>query len=133
VEFKRKYNKLRETNALKANAKTRKKKYKDIIRELGECQISLKDIANGKKLDGFMYLLDKNGATLDEYVILQQYSKAIVDRDTKSAEFLRDSSGQKPSTQVDLNDNRNSGLSEMSTEELREMVTLLKKQANKDE
>ena len=133
MELKRKYNKLREAQALKANAKTRKKKYKDIIRELGECQISLKDIANGKKLDGFMYLLDKNGATLDEYVVLQQYSKAIVDRDTKSAEFLRDSSGQKPSTQVDLNDNRNSGLSEMSTEELREMVTLLKKQANKDE
>jgi t-SNARE complex subunit (syntaxin) len=127
VEFKKKYNKIREANALKANAKTRRKKYKDIIKELGECQITLDDIANNRKTDGFLYLLDKNGATFDEMVVLQQYSKAIIDRDTKSAEFLRDSSGQKPSTQVDLNDNR-SGLAQMSIEELEEMRDLLKKQ-----
>ena len=118
--------------ALKANNKARKKRFKNIIEELGDCQISLKDIANGDKTDGFLYLLDKNGATFDEMVVLQQYSKAIIDRDTKSAEFLRDSSGQKPSTTVDLNDNR-SGLSQMSIEELEEMRDLMRKQVNKDE
>jgi hypothetical protein len=121
---------MREANALKANAKSRRKTYKNIIKELGECQISLDDIASGKKTDGFLYLLDKNGATFDEMVVLQQYSKAIIDRDTKSAEFLRDSAGQKPSTQVDLNDGRNSGLASLSDDELREMLALLKKQNN---
>ena len=128
MEFKKRYNKLREANALKANSKTRRKKYKDIIKELGDCQISLDDIASGKKTDGFLYLLDKNGATFDEMVVLQQYSKAIVDRDTKSAEFLRDSVGEKPSTQVDLNDSRTSGLAQMSLEELKEFRDLLKKE-----
>lgn len=132
MEFKKKYNRIRETMALKANNKSRKKRFKNIIEELGDCQISLKDIANGDKTDGFLYLLDKNGATFDEMVVLQQYSKAIIERDTKSAEFLRDSSGQKPSTTVDLNDNR-SGLSQMSIEELEEMRDLMKKQVNKDE
>lgn len=124
---------MREANALKANAKSRRKTYKNIIKELGECQISLDDIASGKKTDGFLYLLDKNGATFDEMVVLQQYSKAIIDRDTKSAEFLRDSAGQKPSTQVDLNDGRNSGLASLSDDELREMLALLKKQNNDTE
>ena len=121
---------MREANALKANAKSRRKTYKHIIKELGECQISLEDIAKGSKNEGFLYLLDKNGATFDEMVVLQQYSKAIIDRDTKSAEFLRDSAGQKPSTQVDLNDGRNSGLASLSDDELREMLALLKKQNN---
>ena len=130
MQFKSKYNRMREANALKANAKSRRKTYKNIIKELGECQISLEDIAKGNKNEGFLYLLDKNGATFDEMVVLQQYSKAIIDRDTKSAEFLRDSAGQKPSTQVDLNDGRNSGLASLSDDELREMLALLKKQNN---
>lgn len=133
VQFARKYNKLRESNALKATSKARRKKYKDIIKEMGECQITLKDISKGEKLEGLAYLLDKNGATLDEYVVLQQYSNAIYDRSTKAAEFLRDSAGEKPSTTVDLNDGRTSGLAQMSLEELQEMRDLLKKQANKVE
>lgn len=131
VNFKSKYNKIRELNALKANNKARRKKYKDIIKEMGECEITLKDISKGEKLDGLTYLLDKNGATLDEYVVLQQYANAIYDRSTKAAEFLRDTAGEKPSTQVDLNDSRTSGLSQMSLEELKEMRDLLKKQSNK--
>lgn len=133
MRFKSEYNRMREANALKAATKARKKTYKNIIKELGECQISLDDIAKGNKTDGFLYLLDKNGATFDEMVVLQQYSKAIIDRDTKSAEFLRDSAGQKPSTQVDLNDGRTSGLASMSDDELKEMLALLKNQANKAE
>lgn len=128
VQFNNKYNKLREANALKDTHKKSRKKYKDIIKELGECQISLDDIASGKKTDGFLYLLDKNGATFDEMVVLQQYSKAIVDRDTKSAEFLRDSAGEKPSTQVDLTTKDESGISKMSLDELKELRDLLKKQ-----
>ena len=122
---------MREANALKAAHKANRRKYKDIIKELGKCQISLEDIASGKKTEGFLYLLDENGATFDEMVVLQQYSKAIVDRDTKSAEFLRDSVGEKPSTQVDVSGMNNNGLSEMSYDELIEMRDLLKKQGSK--
>lgn len=128
LEFDKKYNKMREAQALKGDKKARRRKYKDIIKELGECQISLGDIASGKKTDGFLYLLDKNGATFDEMVVLQQYSKAIIDRDTKSAEFLRDSVGEKPSTQVDLTAKDESGISQMSLDELKELRELLKKQ-----
>lgn len=126
MKFKSKYNALRETGALNAMNKAKRKKYKDIIREMGECQITLKDISKGEKLEGLAYLLDKNGATLDEYVVLQQYSNAIYDRSTKAAEFLRDSAGEKPSTQVDVNGRVESGISAMSTEELTELLALLK-------
>ena len=131
LEFDKKYNKMREAQALKGDKKARRRKYRDIIKELGECQISLGDIASGKKTDGFLYLLDKNGATFDEMVVLQQYSKAIIDRDTKSAEFLRDSVGEKPSTQVDVSGVNDTGLSKMSYDELIEMRDLLKKQGSK--
>ena len=129
MNLKRNYNSLREAGALNKANKLKRKKYKDIIAEMGECNITLEDISKGQKLDGLSYLLDKNGATLDEYVVLQQYANAIYDRSTKAAEFLRDTSGEKPSTTVDLNDNR-SGLSTMSTEELVELRDLLKKQGN---
>lgn len=95
---------------------------------MGECQITLKDISQGNKLDGLAALLDKNGATLDEYVILGQYSNAIYDRSTKAAEYLRDTAGEKPSTTVDLNNNSDSGISQMSKEELIELRNLLKKE-----
>ena len=119
---------MRETNAMKLPASARRKKYKDIIKEMGECNITLEDISKGQKLGGLSYLLDKSGATLDEYVVLQQYANAIYDRNTKAAEFLRDSAGEKPSTQVEVNGRVESGLASMSTEELIELRDLLKKQ-----
>lgn len=119
---------MREANALKGSSKARRKKYRDIIKDMGDCEITLADISKGEKLDGLAYLLDKNGATLDEYVVLQQYSNAIYDRSTKAAEFLRDTAGEKPSTQVDLNGSVETGLSTMSTEELIELRDLLKQQ-----
>ena len=127
MQFDKRYTSLRETNALKNSSKARRKKYRDIIKDMGECEITLANISKGEKLDGLAYLLDKNGATLDEYVVLQQYSNAIYDRSTKAAEFLRDTAGEKPSTQVDLNGRVESGISTMSTEELIELRDLLKK------
>lgn len=128
LEFNKKYVKMREAQALKGMTKNRKRKYADIFKDMGECQITLEDIASGKKTDGFLYLLDENGATFDEMVALQQYSKAIIDRDTKAAEFIRDSKGEKPSTHVDLTTKDESGISQMSLDELKELRDLLKKQ-----
>ena len=95
--------------------------------------ITLEDIAHDEKQKGFYDMMRENNMTLDEMVVLQQYSKAIIDRDTRSAEFIRDTAGEKPSTQIDLSTEDN-GLSKMSLEELRELKSaLLSLKNQKDE
>lgn len=127
----RAYNKRMEKIALVGTPKQRRKKYRDIVKEMGARNITLEDIAsdsfNGKYL-GFLDMMDETGMTMDEAAILQQYSKAIVDRDTKAVEFLRDTAGEKPSTQVDLHSDNDNGLSKMSLDELVELRDLLKQQ-----
>lgn len=127
----RAYNKRMEKLNLLGTPKQRRKKYKDIVKELGARNITLNDIAsddlNGKYL-GFLDMMDETGMTMDEAAVLQQYSKAIIDRDTKAVEFLRDTVGEKPSTQLDIKSDDESGLSKMSLEELIELRDLLKKQ-----
>lgn len=127
----RAYNKRMEQLNLNGNKKQRRKKYAHIIKEMGERNITLEDVANGlgDKEKGFLDMMDKTGMTMDETVVLQQYAKAIIHQDTRSAEFLRDTVGEKPSTQIDMNVDEN-GLSKMSLEELKELRDLLKKQAD---
>lgn len=113
------YNTRMENTAIKGNKSYRRRKYKTIIKELGERNISLKDIASGlgEKEPGFLDLLKTTNATLDDAVILQQYAKAIVDQDTKAATFLRDTAGEAPKQQVEV-ESVGGGLSEMSLDEL---------------
>ena len=96
---------------------------------MGARQITLEDISkddfNGK-LPGFLDMMDETGMTMDEAAVLQQYSKAIIDRDTRAVEFLRDTVGEKPSQQLDINSTDEGGLSKMSYEELIELRDLLK-------
>lgn len=124
------YNKRMEKLNLVGSAKQRRKKYKDIVKELGAREITLADIAadnfNGKT-KGFLDMMDETGMTMDEAVVMQQYAKAIIDKDTKSAEFIRDTAGEKPSTQLDMTMD-GGGLSKMSLEELLELRDLLKEQ-----
>lgn len=125
----RAYNKRMEKQNLLGTPKQRRKKYREIVKEMGARQITLEDISkddfNGK-LPGFLDMMDKTGMTMDEAAVLQQYSKAIIDRDTRAVEFLRDTVGEKPSQQLDINSNDDSGLSKMSYEELIELRDLLK-------
>ena len=129
MNIQRAYNKKMEKQNLLGTPKQRRKKYKEIVKEMGARQITLDDISkddmNGK-LPGFLDMMDKTGMTMDEAAILQQYSKAIIDRDTKAVEFLRDTVGEKPSQQLDINSTDESGLSKMSYEELIELRDLLK-------
>lgn len=126
----RQYNKAQETRNLIGTPKQRRKKYAHIVKELGARGITLEDISkddlNGKYV-GFLDMMRETGMTMDEAVVMQQYSKAIIDRDTKSAEFLRDTVGEKPSTQIDMRTEA-SGLSEMALEDLLELRDLLKSQ-----
>ena len=118
-----------EKQNLLGTPKQRRKKYREIVKEMGARQITLEDISkddfNGK-LPGFLDMMDETGMTMDEAAVLQQYSKAIIDRDTRAVEFLRDTVGEKPSQQLDINSTDESGLSKMSYEELIELRDLLK-------
>jgi hypothetical protein len=119
---------MQETKNLIGTPKQRRKKYSQIVKEMGARGITLEDISkddlNGKYV-GFLDMMNETGMTMDEAVVIQQYSKAIIDRDTKSAEFLRDTVGERPSTQIDMR-KETSGLAEMDLEELLELRDLLK-------
>lgn len=102
------------------NKAARRKKYKEIIKEMGARNITLDNISHGEKIPGMIDLMNETNMTMDEFVILGQYSKAILDRDTRASEFLRDSVGEKPSNVIDINSEDN-GLSKMSLEDLQAM------------
>lgn len=123
----RMYNGHMEKINLLGTKKTRAKKYKKIADEMGARMITLDDISNNfdKKKKGILDMMNETEMTLDELVVLGQYSKAIIDGDTRSAEFIRDTKGEKPSTQLDITDN-SSGISKLSDEELRELIKELK-------
>lgn len=117
----KRYNAIRERIARQGTPTQVKKKMKQIAQELGARHITLQDIAaqdfNGKSR-GFIDMMDKTGMTMDDVVILQAYSKAIIDRDIKAAEFLRDTKGEKPATTVDMSVSEKSAIEKMTDEEL---------------
>ena len=122
------YNATRERIARHGTPTEVKKKMKQIAIELGARHITLQDIAtkdfNGKSR-GFIDMMDKTGMTMDDVVMLQAYSKAIIDRDIKAAEFIRDTKGEKPSTTVDMSVHDKSPIEQMSDEELAAYKELL--------
>lgn len=125
----RKYNGMMERINRIGTSKERRKKYKHIVEELGARGITLSDISdenfNGKSR-GFIDMIKKEKMTMDEVVVLQQYAKAIINQDTKAAEFIRDSVGEKPSTVVDMSVGEKSAIEQMSDEELENLRDLLK-------
>lgn len=124
INHKKGYNTRMENLALNGTSKQKRKKFANIIKEMGVRNITLDDIAKGGKKAGFIDMIEKQSMTMDEVLVLQQYSKAIIDRDTKAAEFIRDSVGEKPSTQIDMSTDTK-GLSMMSLDELRELKEAL--------
>ena len=124
----KRYNTLRERIARQGTPTEVRKKMKQIAIELGQRNITLKDIAStdfGGKSRGFIDMMDKTGMTMDDVVMLQAYSKAIIDRDIKAAEFIRDTKGEKPSTTVDMSVHDKSPIEQMSDEELAAYKELL--------
>lgn len=122
------YNTVRERIARQGTPTQVKKKMKQIALEMGERGITLQDVATkdfGGKSRGFIDMMDKTGMTMDEVVMLQAYSKAIIDRDIKAAEFIRDTKGEKPATTVDMSVSDKSPIEQMSDEELKNFKDLL--------
>lgn len=100
-----------------------KKRLRDLVRELGNYHVSLEDLADVPN-QSFFKALDAANATYFEAMIMQQFAKSIVNGDTRAAEFLRDTAGEKPTTAVDIYDS-NKGLAQMSTQELEDHLNRL--------
>lgn len=128
------YNSQRERIARQGTPTQVKRKMKQIAQELGARHITLQDIAtqdfNGKSR-GFIDMMDQTGMTMDDVVMLQAYSKAIIDRDIKAAEFIRDTKGEKPATTVDMSVDNKSPIESMSDDELKEYKALLEANVKK--
>lgn len=128
------YNSQRERIARQGTPTTVKKKMKQIAIELGARNITLQNIADqdfGGKSRGFIDMMEETEMTLDDVVILQQYAKAIINQDTKAAEFIRDTKGEKPATTVDMSVDNKSPIEKMDDKELAEYKRLLKDNLNK--
>ena len=74
--------------------------YRTIVRELSDRQIPLNLLSDESKAKGLAQMLEEDVCSLSELVILGQFAKAIDDSDTRAAEFLRDTAGYKPQTDV---------------------------------
>lgn len=81
-------------------ARRRKRAMKDIISTFGKEDAPETVVA---KLIQLGMLEKGESCTMDEALILAQYGKAL-SGNTKAAEFVRDTNGQKPQERVEIND-----------------------------
>lgn len=111
---------------LQRDKKANRKMWKQIIHDLGSRKISIENIANGEKMGGIEQVMEENNATLNDLVVLSQYAKAIITQDTRAAEFLRDTGGEKPTNDINVTNNSNDFFADMSIEDLENLKTLVK-------
>ena len=95
--------------------------YRTIVRELSDRQIPLNLLSDESKAKGLAQMLEEDVCSLSEVVILGQFAKAIDDSDTRAAEFLRDTAGYKPQTDVTV-EHKTQGLASLTDTQL---LTLL--------
>ena len=95
--------------------------YRTIVRELSDRQIPLNLLSDESKAKGLAQMLEEDVCSLSELVILGQFAKAIDDSDTRAAEFLRDTAGYKPQTDVTV-EHKPQGLASLTDTQL---LTLL--------
>lgn len=95
--------------------------YRTIVRELSDRQIPLSLLSDESKAKGLAQMLEEDVCSLSELVILGQFAKAIDDSDTRAAEFLRDTAGYKPQTDVTV-EHKTQGLASLTDAQL---LTLL--------
>lgn len=105
-----------------ASGKARREK--KLMRETLDIMLSmpLKDGKNAdvESIQNFAALKGKN-ISVQDAIMIAQIQKAMKG-DTKAAEYVRDTVGQKPTDQVAVNAEVNNPFSGMSTDELREML-----------
>ena len=95
--------------------------YRTIVRELSDRQIPLNLLSDESKAKGLAQMLEEDVCSLSELVILGQFANVIDDSDTRAAEFLRDTAGYKPQTDVTV-EHKTQGLASLTDTQL---LTLL--------
>ena len=92
---------------------SRKTRYRELVKLLGENEIKLTTLLDPEesvKNEVINEMMCNSQLSYDELVVLRQYAEAIVNGSTKAAEFLRDTAGEKPATNIDVTDERQSGI-----------------------
>ena len=109
---------------------SRKTRYRELVKLLGENEIKLTTLLDPEesvKNEVINEMICNSQLSYDELVVLRQYAEAIVNGSTKAAEFLRDTAGEKPATNIDVTDERQSGIRQMSDDELKALIADLTK------
>ena len=109
---------------------SRKTRYRELVKLLGENEIKLTTLLDPEesvKNEVINEMMCNSQLSYDELVVLRQYAEAIVNGSTKAAEFIRDTAGEKPATNVDITDERQSGIRQMSDDELKALIADLTK------
>lgn len=105
-----------------ASAKARKERklMKDTLAVLLSMPLEDGEVSD---IDGIQSYASTNGKniTVQEAIMLAQIRKAMKG-DTKAAEFVRDSSGNKPKDDVAISGNINNPFADLSTEELKKLI-----------
>ena len=109
---------------------SRKTRYRELVKLLGENEIKLTTLLDPEesvKNEVINEMMCNSQLSYDELVVLRQYAEAIVNGSTKAAEFIRDTAGEKPATNIDVTDERQSGIRQMSDDELKALIADLTK------
>ena len=101
-------------------ARREKKAMKDTLLALLSLPLEKGNTADIETIQSLGALEGKN-ITVQEAIMLQQVRKAL-EGDTKAAEYLRDTSGNKLKEAVELSGGINNPFAGMSTEELRQLI-----------
>lgn len=81
-------------------ARRKKKAFRDVVKMIGDMPIKDEKVLNKLKKMGVD--VDENEITYSFLVNFSQFQKAINEKDTRAAEYLRDTLGEKPSTNQNI-------------------------------
>lgn len=112
----------RATNGGIASGKARreKKAMKETLALLLSMPLQAGDAADIEEIQNYAAIKGKN-ITVQEAIMMAQIKKAVKG-DTRAAEFIRDSSGNKPVDGLEISGNVNNPFAGLSTEELKALV-----------
>lgn len=105
-----------------ASGKVRRerKAMKDTLASLLSMPMGKGKTVDVDKIKHFAALFDEN-ITVQEAILLAQIQRAI-DGDTKAAEYVRDTSGNKLKEGIDITGSVNNPFAELTTEELKKLI-----------
>ena len=101
-------------------ARREKKAMKDTLATLLAMAWNEGEVADAEEISSIAALQGKN-LTVQEVIMLAQIQKAVKG-DTRAAEFVRDSSGNKLKEGIELSGEVNNPFAELSTEELKKLI-----------